>query len=116
MQKRPCVRDEIKQRGMDTVFRIQGTYGEIYILETFGKATRATVKTLVTRLTVTGVGEAPVCKFDKDNLQMSATMIWHSLDIDMLKKLENDVPAQAGGPEVFAAVVNIHQALLSSAV
>jgi hypothetical protein len=47
---------------------------------------------------------------------MSATMIRHSLDIDMLKKLENDVPAHASGPEVFAAVVNIHQALSSSAV
>ena len=110
------IRDEVEQRGMDSVFRIQGPDGEIYILQTFGKATRKTVDDWVAMLTITGVGEAPICTFDKDNLQMSGTMIRHSLDIDMLKKLENDVPAQATGPEVFAAVVNIHQALSSSAV
>ena len=93
-----CIRDEIEQRGMDSVFRIQGTDGETYILETFGKATRATVEAWATRLTSTGVGTAPVCSFDKDNLQMSATMIRHSLDIDMMKKLENDVPAHASRP------------------
>ena len=110
------IRDEIEQRGMDSVFRIQGQDSEIYILETFGKATRSTVEDWVKQLSEIGVQGKPVCMFDKDNLQMSGTMIRHSLDIDMLKKVENDVPAQATGPEVFAAVVNIHQALSSSAV
>ena len=110
------IRDEIEQRGMDTVFRIVEGDAETYILDTFGKASRDIVAKWVTTLSETGVGGKPVCTFDKENLRMSGTMIRHSLDIDMLKKLESDVPAQATGPEVFAAVVNIHQALSSSAV
>ena len=110
------IRDEIEQRGMDSVFRIEEDGVETYNLDTFGKASRDTVARWIVTLSETGVGEKDVCFYDVENLRMSGTMIRHSLDIDMLKKLESDVPAQATGPEVFAAVVNIHQALSSSAV
>ena len=105
------VRHEIEQRGMDSVFRVIDAGSERYLLEEFGQAEKTKVQRWVENLN-TVIGD----EYDKLNLKMSARMIRESLDTDMLKKLESDTSASASGPEVFAAVVNIHQQLSSSAV
>lgn len=106
------VKAELEERGMDTPFRIvqQGGVTELYLLEEFGRSDIATVKQWVEDLRAYG------CAYDEQNLRMSAKMLMASLDLDMLKKIESDVPKDATGPEVFAAVVNNHQSLSSSAV
>ena len=105
-------RAEIEERGMDTVFRIveRGGASELYLLEQFGRSDIATVATWVADLRTLG------CPYDDENLRMSAKMLLASLDLEMLKKIESDVPKDATGPEVFAAIVNNHQSLSSSAV
>ena len=117
------IRSEAEDRGMDTVFRMQDvtTGHETYILDSFGRANTTQVAAWV-EMIQTGGGAlnaqltAAPCPYDLNNLVMSAKMIRNSLDIDMLKKVEDDIHATASGPQVFAAVVNIHQALSSSAV
>jgi hypothetical protein len=56
------------------------------------------------------------CEFDVQNLTMSGKMLLDSLDLDMLLKVKNDLPADATGPQVFAAVIGQHQSLNTSAV
>ncbi|WP_317204331.1 hypothetical protein, partial [Janthinobacterium sp.] len=107
------VRHEIEQRGMDPVFRLIDaiTGAEHYLLDEFGRAEKTIVQPWVERLNE-DIGD----EYDKLNLKMSARMLRESLDVDMLKKLESDTSASATGPEVFAAIVNIHQQLSASAV
>ena len=56
------------------------------------------------------------CQYDEKNLIMSGKMLLESLDLDMLKKAERDLPTNPSGPEVYAVVVNFHQSLNTSAV
>jgi hypothetical protein len=111
------VRVEIEECGMDPVFRLQDASGaEHYILEEFGLADVTKVNAWVKGLQDGTVGANGRCEYDMANLKMSGKMIRQSLDLDMLKKVQGDVPPTATGPQVFAAVVNIHQSLSSSAV
>ena len=100
----------IEDRGLDTVFRMIENGTEYYLLEEFGRANVARVAAWVEALRQQG------CTYDERNLYMSGQMLLASLDLDMLKKTERDTDADATGPEVFAAVVNIHQSLNTSAV
>lgn len=100
----------IEDRGMDTVFRMIENGVEYYVLEEFGRADVARVATWVADLRQQG------CTYDERNLYMSGQMLFASLDLEMLKKTERDTSPDASGPEVFAAVINIHQSLNSSAV
>ena len=83
---------------------------EHYMLEEFGCAEVTRVTTWVATLRQLG------CTFDERNLYMSGQMLLASLDLEMLKKTERDIKPDASGPEIFAAVINIHHSLSSSAV
>jgi hypothetical protein len=100
----------LEERGMDSVFRMREGLQEHYLLEEFGRAEVA--KVLAWVATVVSFN----CKYDIKNLKMSGKMLKGSLDLEMLQKVERDVPGSASGPEIYAAVINIHQSLSSSAV
>ena len=100
----------IEDRGMDTVFRMIENGVEYYLLEEFGRADVARVTRWVEEL------RQLACAYDERNLYMSGQMLLASLDLEMLKKTERDTNPDASGPEVFAAVINIHQSLNTSAV
>ena len=100
----------IEDRGMDTVFRMVENGQEFYLFEEFGRADVARVTTWVASL------RTLACPYDERNLYMSGQALLASLDLEMLKKAERDTNPDATGPEVFAAVINIHQSLNSSAV
>jgi hypothetical protein len=80
------------------------------MLSQFGHADVALVKGWVTWL------ESHGDFYDAKNLTMSWKMIKASLELDMLKLVEREAPGNSPGPVVFAAVVNLHQSLSSSAV
>jgi hypothetical protein len=105
------VKKTVEERGMDTPFRMtQSATEEHYLLEQFGRADVAKVATWVQQVRTNG------CEFDEQNLKMSGKMLLDSLDLDMLLKVKNDLPGDATGPEVFAAVIGQHQSLNTSAV
>ena len=106
----------MENKGMDPVFRIVKGSGvtrtEDYILEEFGLAKLETVKQWVNDLRTTGTQ----CPYDIVNLKMSATMILKSVDADLLRRIDRELPQTATGPEVFAVIVSLHQTLNSIAV
>jgi hypothetical protein len=104
------VKTALEERGMDSVFRMFDGTVEHYLLEEFGRAETDKVANWVIAV------KARACEYDEQNLMMSGKMLLASLDLDMLKKTEREVSSNASGPEVFAAVINLHQALNSSAV
>jgi hypothetical protein len=111
------VQVELKERGMDSVFRVLDAQGaETYLLAQYRSAEVPVVKTWVQSLQAGTVGTGGVCAYDLANLKMSGKFLRQSLDVDMLKKLQGDVKPDATGPEVFAAAVNIHQRLSSCGV
>jgi hypothetical protein len=105
------VKAATEECGMDTQFRMAvSPTEEHYLLDEFGRADPKTVKTWVDTLKAAG------CSYDLKNLAMSGKMLLKSLDLDMLKKVERELPVNATGPEVFATVINMHQTLNTSAV
>ena len=113
------LREAIEARGSDPIFRMEGTTAneEIYVLDQCGKATKTVVAAWVKSLRDGSVnGSTKPCPCDVDNLSMSAQFVKNSIDIDMLRKVEHDLPKQASGVCVFAAVVGICTSLSASAV
>ena len=104
------IKQIIEDRGMDSVFRMVNGAAEQYLLAEFGRADKGKVADWLTFIRANGDD------YDIENLQMSGKMLKASLELDMLKKVERETPANASGPEVYAAVVNLHQSLGSSAV
>ena len=104
------IKQVLEDRGMDSVFRMVDGTTELYLLSEFGRADKNKVSAWVAWVKTNGDA------YDLENLQMSGKMLKASLKIDMLKKVDQETSANATGPEVYAAVVNLHQSLGSSAV
>ena len=54
------------------------------------------------------------CPFDADNLYWSGRAVINSITLEFWETLEKDLPTDASGPEVFAAVVRKQQQLNAS--
>lgn len=102
----------IKECGLDTVFRADIDGVEVYLLDTWGKATKTIVAAHVANLRLMNDS------YDLENLMMSGKFLLNSLDDEMLKRVEQEL-GQTGaedvtGPSVFAAVIALHSVLNDS--
>lgn len=104
------IKKTLEDRGMDSIFRMVDGATEQYLLAEFGRASKVKIADWVAWLALNGD------EYDLENMQMSGKMLKASLEIDLLKKVEREVPGNASGPEVYAAVIYLHQSLGSSAV
>jgi hypothetical protein len=105
------IRRELEQRGMETVFFIRtGDDEETYLLERYGQAKIEKVKYHVERL------EARADDYDRENLELSATFLLNSLELEMMRIIRARTVEGASGPEIFAAIINYHQSLHEKAV
>ncbi len=74
----------MEDRDMDTVFHVwnQSTEEEIYLLDDWGKATKARAIAWTRSLLTTGVGDSEVCEWDRDNLRWSGRAVLASITLD----------------------------------
>lgn len=91
--------------GMDTPFRIMVDGSEINILSQYGHAGIERISNHVNTINLHG------CEYDAMNLIHSGEFIMKSLDLDMLRMVKHELLTELTGPEVFAAVISIHQNL-----
>ena len=119
------IRGLLEKRGMDTVFSIIQHHPkqpyEINLLTEWGEVSMIDVKNWVEQLKTTGViqpdgTEAPICAFDSDNLDWSATMLKNSITVRLWEEIESDLEYGATGPEIFIAIMGRFQHASASAV
>lgn len=119
------IRGLLEKRGMDTVFSIilhgQNNSYEINLLTEWGEVSMSDVQDWVEQLKTTGVIQAdgtaaPICAFDSDNLDWSATMLKNSITVRLWEEIESDLEYGASGPEIFIAIMGRFQHQSASAV
>ena len=108
------IKEYMEDRGMDTVFRIvikptSTTQYESYMLEDWSVVKNEDIiENWVNHL------KQLKCPFDADNLYWSGRAVINSITLEFWETLEKDLPTDASGPEVFAAVVRKQQQLNAS--
>jgi hypothetical protein len=65
---------------------------------------------------VAGIGAAPPCKHDIDNLKWSGKAIMNSISLDLWETVEKDVGVGSNGPVTCAAVISKIQQVSASSV
>jgi hypothetical protein len=108
-----CVRSEIVDRGMDSVFRIEDRTlkTENYMLANWGTVKHSSVSKWVEVLKNDG------CLFDQFNLSRSGKFLKNSISIELWDRIRTEVPEEEpSGPEVFTAIILSHQVTSSTVV
>jgi hypothetical protein len=106
------LKNALIERGLDSVFRADIDGVEVFLLEKWGKATKANIDAHVEALRLHGD------EYDRKNLKLSAKFILNSLDNEMLRRTEhelgNNTANETTGPDVYAAVIALHSVLNDS--
>lgn len=106
----PKLLEDMQECGLDSVFRIEVSGKEIYILKEWGQITDQLVTDWLHYLATHGD------KFDKANLHWSGRKLQKSISSDLWSEIEKDLDEDFSGPRVFAAIVHHHQQLSTTAV
>jgi hypothetical protein len=103
------MKNALVERGLDSVFRAEIDGVEVFLLDKWGKATKANIDAHVEDLRLHGD------EYDCKNLQLLAKFILNLLDDEMLRRTErelgNATANETTGPDVYAAVIALHSVL-----
>jgi len=114
------LKEDVEKHGVDPVCQIQHQNGtKTCLLNSCGKANKQLADDWVKDLqagNTPGWMAGALCPQDLTNLAMSGSHFKCSLKNEVLKKVNNDLKANATGPQVLVAVVGICQLLSASAV
>ena len=114
------VRRAIEDKGYDSIFRIVlANQSEVYMLVEWGRLTAEDVRNWIKALQD---GTAPwpngnnnnnngVCKYDIQNLRLSAMTIRSSISTTLLNTIESMVSFEASGPEILQAILSLTSAM-----
>ena len=111
------IRAYMEEHGMDTVFRIYDSAkdSEVYLLQDWGSSDPLKVSTWEATI-IGGIGTAPPCEYDIDNLKWSGKAIMNSISLDLWETIEKDVGVGSNGPVTYAAVISKIQQVSASSV
>jgi hypothetical protein len=106
------LKNALVERGLDSIFRTMINGVEVFLLEKWGQATKENIDAQIAFLEINGD------EYDRKNLKLSAKFILNSLDMEMLRRTENELGnalnQAASGLEVFAAIIALHSVLNDS--
>ncbi len=111
------IRAYMEEHGMDTVFCIYDSAkdSEVYLLQDWGSSDPLKVSTWEATI-IAGIGTAPPCEYDIDNLKWSGKAIMNSISLDLWETIEKDVGVGSNGPVTYAAVISKIQQVSASSV